>query len=139
MRTSAAALELDFTEPSITAAKVVAEAIARNGSLERQTLLWVMEQAYGGTSADGRWSLRDAYDMLELAQVFHLARAALPSEPAHCLAELVELVASLPTHTVRSEEQIELQNDTMDTLVAESQEISDEVVGSDEHDRGDRG
>ena len=109
MRTSAAALELDFTEPSITAAKAIAETIARNGSLTRDTLLWVMEQAHGVTSADGCWSLRDAYDTLELAEVFHLARAVLPVEPASCLAELVELVAKLPTHTVRSEEQIELQ------------------------------
>ena len=109
MRTSAAALELDFTEPSITAAKAVAAAIARNSSLQRDTLLWVMEQAYGASSADGRWSLRDAYDMLELAQVFHLETAVLPAAPASCLAELVELVANLPTHTVRSEEQIELQ------------------------------
>ncbi len=109
MRTSTEALAFDFSEPSITAAKAVAEAIASNGSLQRDTLLWVMEQAHGGSSADGRWSLRDAYDVLELAQVFHLARAVLPADPAHCLAELVELVASLPTHTVRSEEQVELQ------------------------------
>lgn len=114
MHTSAAAPQsdgggFDFSEPSITAAKALAEAIARNRSLQRDTLLWAMEQAYGCSSADGRWSLRDAYDTLELAQVFHLARAVLPSEPATCLAELVELVASLPTHTVRSEEQIELQ------------------------------
>ncbi len=78
MRTSAAALELDFTEPSITAAKAVADTIARNGSLQRSTLLWVMEQAYGGSSADGRWSLRDAYDMLELAEVM-LPREGRPS------------------------------------------------------------
>ena len=37
------------------------------------------------------------------------------------------------------EEQIELDNDTIDGLVRESEEVSDEVVGSDEHDRGDRG
>ena len=109
MRTSAAALELDFTEPSITAAKAVACSIAQNGSLQRETLLWVMEQAYGGSSADGRWSLRDAYDMLELAEVMYLAKADLPADPGACLAALTELVASLPTHTVRSEEQIELQ------------------------------
>ncbi len=109
MRTSAAALELDFTDPSVTAAKAVAAAIAQNGSLQRDTLLWAMEQAYGGSSADGHWSLRDAYDMLELAQVFHLERAVLPAEPAACLAELVDLVAKLPTHTVRSEAQIALQ------------------------------
>ncbi len=37
------------------------------------------------------------------------------------------------------EEQIELQNDTIDGLVRDSEEVSDEVVGSDEHDRGSRG
>ncbi len=36
----------------------------------------------------------------------------------------------------RREEGIELDNDTMDTLVAESQEISDETIDSDGHDRG---
>ena len=114
MRTSAAAPQFDFndvadTEPSITAAKAVAAVIAQNGALQRDTLLWGMEQAYGASSADGRWSLRDAYDMLELAQVFHLETAQLPETPAACLAELVELVTQLPTHTVRSEEQIALQ------------------------------
>ncbi|MEG3162719.1 strawberry notch family protein [Sphingomonas sp. LB2R24] len=109
MRNSGVALELNFTEPSITAAKAVADTIARNGSLQRDTLLWVMEEAYGGSSADGRWSLRDAYDMLELAQVMYLAKADLPTDPGACLAALTALVRSLPTHTVRSEEQIELQ------------------------------
>ncbi len=84
MRTSAAALELDFTEPSITAAKAVADTLARNGSLQRDTLLWVMEQAYGGSSADGRWSLRDAYDMLELAQVSRLSIGRIGQQQRHC-------------------------------------------------------
>ena len=34
---------------------------------------------------------------------------------------------------------IEMDNDTIDTMVAESQEISDETVDTDGHDRGDRG
>ncbi len=34
------------------------------------------------------------------------------------------------------EEQIELNNDTMDELVAETQEISDEGIDNDGHDRG---
>ena len=109
MRTSAAARERDFNEPSISAARAVADTIARNGSLRRDTLLRHMEQAYGCSSAEGRWSLRDAYDTLELAQVLQLERATLPADPAQCLGELIELVASLPTHTVRSEEQIGLQ------------------------------
>ncbi|WP_241659740.1 hypothetical protein [Sphingomonas glacialis] len=103
MRTSAATLELDFTEPSITAAKAVVDIIAGQGSLQRDTLLWVMEQAYGAPLGDGRWSLRDAYDMLELAKVMYLAWAALPSASSDCLAALTGLVTSLPTHTVRSQ------------------------------------
>jgi N utilization substance protein A len=34
------------------------------------------------------------------------------------------------------EERIELENDTVDTLVAQSQETSDEVIDADDHDRG---
>jgi predicted RNA methylase len=109
MRTSAAALELDLIKPSISAAKAVADKIARNRPLQRSTLLWVMEQAYGASSADGRWSLRDAYDMLELAEVMYLAKADLPADPGACVDALTKLIANLPTHTVRSEEQIELQ------------------------------
>jgi hypothetical protein len=67
-----------------------------------------MEQAHGTSSADGRWSLR-RYDVLELAQVLYLATADLPAGPAACPAELSGLVSNLPTHSVRSEEQIELQ------------------------------
>lgn len=109
MRTSAAALELDFTEPSITAAKAIHAVLHQGGGLDRHGLLRTMETAYGSTAADGHWSLRDAYDVLELGQVLHLATLDLPQEPAECLAALTALTASLPTHTVRSEEQIALQ------------------------------
>ena len=109
MRTSTAALELDFTEPSITAANAVYAELRKGDSVDRHGLLQAMEAAYGSTAADGRWSLRDAYDVLELAQVLHLAKLDLPQEPAECLAALTALTASLPTHTVRSEEQIALQ------------------------------
>jgi N utilization substance protein A len=36
----------------------------------------------------------------------------------------------------RREEGIELDNDTIDSLVAQSQEVSDETIDADEHDRG---
>lgn len=109
MRTSAAALELDFTEPFITAAKAIAAVLRQGDGLDRPGLLRTMETVYGSTAADGHWSLRDAYDVLELAQVLHLATLHLPQESAECLAALTALTASLPTHSVRSEEQIALQ------------------------------
>ena len=36
----------------------------------------------------------------------------------------------------RREEGIEIDNDTIDSLVAQSQEVSDETIDSDGHDRG---
>ena len=131
MRTSASALELDFTEPSITAARAVADTIARNGSLTRETLLWAMETAYGCSSADGRWSLRDAYDMLELAQVLYLEGADLPTAPLTCLAALTDLVAGLPTHTVRSEEQIALQQFSTPAPIAYLATLAARIVSTD--------
>jgi predicted RNA methylase len=109
MHTSAAALELDFIEPSVTAANAVCALLRKGDGMDRPGLLRAMESSYGSTAADGHWSLRDAYDVLELAQVLHLAKLDLPQEPAECLAALTALTASLPTHTVRSEEQIALQ------------------------------
>lgn len=118
MRTSAAALELDFTEPSITAAKAICAVLRHGDGMDRPGLLRAMESSYGSTAADGHWSLRDAYDVLELAQVLHLAKLDLPQEPAECLAALTALTASLPTHTVRSEEQIALQQFSTPAAIA---------------------
>ncbi|PZU06520.1 strawberry notch-like NTP hydrolase domain-containing protein [Sphingomonas sp.] len=109
MRTSAAALELDFSVPALSAARTIAAAIAADATVSRDTLLSEMAQAHGGSAADGCWTLRDAYDVLELAQVLHLEDAPLPADPSACLAALIDVVAGLPTHTVRSEEQIALQ------------------------------
>lgn len=77
MRTSDAALKLDFTEPSITAAKAVAETIAKNGSLQRDMLCgsWSKPMALRLQMVAGRWSLRD---MLELAEVMYFAKQAFP-------------------------------------------------------------
>lgn len=99
MRTSAAALELDFTEPSINAAKAVCAVLRLGEGIDRASLLRAMEAAYGTTAAEGLWSLRDAYDALELAQVLLLADADLPDAPLDCLAALGALTAALPTHT----------------------------------------
>jgi predicted RNA methylase len=109
MFTHSSALQLDFTDPTIIAAKAVAQGLAHDNSIDRKALLCAMEAAHGCSSADGRWSLRDAYDALELAQVLHLRSVDLPDDPDACLAALIVMVDALPTHTVRSEEQIALQ------------------------------
>jgi N utilization substance protein A len=51
-------------------------------------------------------------------------------------AEETDSASDAFTDADAREEQIELDNDAVDTLVDESQEVSDEGIDSDEHDRG---
>ena len=75
-----------------------------------------------------------------------LAEAAAAGEPPVELnslstedvvdAEEAESASDANDDADRREEQIEMDNDTIDSLVADSQEVSDETVDADEHDRG---
>jgi hypothetical protein len=131
MRTSAAALELNLIEPSITAAIAVCSVLKKHGAINRANLLWAMETAYGSTAAEGRWSLRDAYDVLEVAQVMFLRDADLGRKPADRLAALSALTSSLPTHSVRSEQQIELQQFSTPAPVAFLTALAARITASD--------
>ena len=106
---TATALALDFTHPSIQAAHALAARLMRGESIDRSTIIAAMTKAYGGGSADGHWSLRAAFDALELAQVLALHQKPPSGSPAEILAQLVAHGAGLPTHSVRSEAQIALQ------------------------------
>src|SRR3546814_15698173 len=73
-----------------------------------------MEQAFGGTDAEGAWSWKDAYEACEAAQVLFLrkfgpAMRARAEAPTALLALLTKLAALLPSQTRRSEESQELQ------------------------------
>ena len=75
-----------------------------------------------------------------------LAEAAAAGEPPVELnnmstedvvdAEEAESASDANDDADRREEGIEMDNDTIDSLVAQSQEVSDETVDADEHDRG---
>ncbi|MFD2577494.1 strawberry notch-like NTP hydrolase domain-containing protein [Novosphingobium colocasiae] len=53
--------------------------------------------------------MRDAYDVLELAQILHLKNTTLPADANVRLAQLIAMTAALPTHSVRSETQVAFQ------------------------------
>ena len=109
MTALAQTLDFDFTQPSILAARAVADRLASGRALDRRDLMRIMEQAHGGGAADGHWTLRQAYDALEAGEVLYLRHASFPDSPGDILAHLEALTARLPTHSVRSEEQIALQ------------------------------
>ena len=56
-------------------AKSIAQRLRGGGSITRQAIKKFMVEAFGADDADGAWSMRDAYDALEAAQVMLLADA----------------------------------------------------------------
>lgn len=85
--------------------------IAERTNISRRSLSEAMAAAFGITDASGVWSMRDAYDALEVAQVIalHAFPGSYETDPASTLADLVARGATLPTQTYRSEGQVELQ------------------------------
>lgn len=77
-------------------------------NLTKQQLFETMRAVYGRDAATGAWSQRDAFDLMEAALTQHLIShhhgPALSDIPA-----ISALVQELPTHTVRSEDQIRYQ------------------------------
>ena len=94
------------TRTSATIA-AIASAIA-SGSFDKRVLFDAMTQLHGGGSAEGQWSQRDAFEMMEAGLVRHLSTQPAPGQLAE-IGAYDALVQSLPTQTVRSEDQIRYQ------------------------------
>lgn len=77
------------------------------GTLTKSYLFAAMERLHGDTSANGAWTQRDAYDLLEAALTSHQLSQSICSLGQ--IAVLSKLVDAMPTHTVRSEDQIRYQ------------------------------
>ena len=85
----------------------VAAAIAGR-TLTKQQLFDTMRALHGNNAASGAWSQRDAFDLMEAG----LNRQLITNCAAPALADIERisaLVQQLPTHTVRSEDQIRFQ------------------------------
>ncbi len=88
--------------------------LERGRTVDARCLRTVMEQAFGGTDAEGAWSWKDAYEVCEAAQVLFLrkfgpAMRARAEAPTALIAMLTKLAALLPSQTRRSEESQALQ------------------------------
>ncbi|MGQ0588661.1 MAG: strawberry notch-like NTP hydrolase domain-containing protein [Sphingosinicella sp.] len=102
----------DAPDPILQTAEILAGMLAAGRPPGRETLRTLMSEATGLSDADGGWTLRDAYDALELAQVLLATGSFTPldeRQPAETLERLESLAGSLPTQTHRGEEQIALQ------------------------------
>ena len=94
-------------------AKRIADQLADNGALSRRSLSAWMTEAFGCSDAAGTWSMRDAYDAMEIAQILHMRAGdtlgCQTGDPAGRFETLDQLVSRLPTQSYRSERQVDLQ------------------------------
>jgi hypothetical protein len=92
------------------AASLLEPLFAGREKISRRAINSAMEAAFGSAAATGLWSQRDSFQMLEVAVLHWLLKAALPPLELSALALLSEFETRLPTQTVRSEEQVEHQH-----------------------------
>lgn len=105
----------DNTAPCIlTAAERILAGLERGITIETRILRQAMEEAFGGSDAEGFWSWKDAYEACEAAQVLFLRKYGRAMQekavsPAALLSMISRIAGLLPTHTRRSEESQNLQ------------------------------
>ena len=78
------------------------------GDLDRKVLNEACNAAFNGSNANGAWSQRDSFEIMEQGLVHH-ARTLEPITSIEQIAILDQLSRALPTQTVRSEDQIRFQ------------------------------
>lgn len=91
------------------AALSIASMLKSDAAITRRDLNAAMELAFGGSDADGHWTQRDSFEMLEHAMALHLAGRPCPLASFADVAHAGAIMQRLPTQTVRSEDQIALQ------------------------------
>lgn len=77
--------------------------------VHRRVLNQAMSAAFGGSDADGHWTQRDSFELLEHALSIHLQASGSILSGMADIRPLIALSERLPTQTVRSENQIEWQ------------------------------
>jgi len=120
--------------PRIEAAKRIARHLAQGRTLSRLRLREAMTAAYGASDADGGWTWKDAYDAGEVALARHLLHAGpalIAADPATALARLQGLAGLLPTHRMRTEESLALQQFSTPAPYAYAAFLAAEVAGDD--------
>ncbi|HEY9578601.1 MAG TPA: bifunctional class I SAM-dependent methyltransferase/DEAD/DEAH box helicase [Rhizorhapis sp.] len=98
--------------PVLLVARNIATSMASGEPITRRQVHTLLTDHFGGTDAEGRWSVRDAHLALELAQAEYLhagARIDLAASVVDADQMFSALETKLPTQTNRSNEQIEWQ------------------------------
>ncbi len=96
----------------VSVGKELALMLTSSSNITTKVLQELMSAVYGGSDAEGLWIWKDAYESLEIGIVLYLRQLGnelLKGDHHQTLERLIQLEASLPTHTRRSEAQIAYQ------------------------------
>jgi predicted RNA methylase len=110
-----ATLPLKRDDAPLSHVAVARELLARfraGETIDRSLLRCLFERETGASDASGAWSMRQAYDALELAQTLFLSAPDCPllaGSGPEALAALEAFVGRFPVQSYRSEAQVELQ------------------------------
>ncbi len=102
----------DARPPHVDVARSILADFRAERPVDRARLRFLFEARTGRSDASGAWSMRQAYDALELAQALFLRDPDCPlvaPGPRETLARLDRFVARLPVQSYRSEAQVALQ------------------------------
>ena len=91
----------------LAAAQTLAAKILLAIPVDRAALTQAMTEAAGGSDADGFWQQRDSFEALEAAITLTAHELTSRCDGASAIRTLEAITRELPTHTVRSEDQIE--------------------------------
>ena len=91
------------------AARTLAAKLLLAVPIDRAALSEAMTESAGGNDAAGAWQQRDSFEALEVALSLAIPELVGRMDVGAAISTLEALVRELPTHTVRSEEQIQFQ------------------------------
>ncbi len=77
--------------------------------IDRVALTQAMTESAGGSDAAGAWTQRESFEALEVALAMAIPEFVGRMDAEAAIAKLEDLAKELPTHTVRSENQIAFQ------------------------------
>jgi hypothetical protein len=106
-------IDPDFAQPPhIAVALQILQRLRKSAPISRPLLRDLFESQTGASDAAGAWSMRQAYDALELAQTLFLIDPSCPlleGGARQILASLEGFAAALPVQSYRTEAQVLLQ------------------------------
>jgi predicted RNA methylase len=98
--------------PHLRVARALLSMFRSGERVDRDRLRRLFEGETGRSDASGAWSMREAFDALELAEILFLGDPACPllrEAPVESLRRLEAFARMLPVQGYRSEAQVELQ------------------------------